>query len=135
MEKSVDELYGACPFFYAAGKDITKWPSLSEANTSKDIEPTITVGVSSRKEVVRDNRKGRSFSEVVVNGMKSLNYALNGEDEVLPLKPLASRKVEGGNLVIRIEDDDYLKGMWDLIFSMVGKLSLQMGILFPLQWN
>lgn len=37
--------------------------------------------------------------------------ASNGEDCVVPLKPLLVPRVEDGNMVVQIEDEDYQTGV------------------------
>lgn len=41
-----------------------------------------------------------------------------------PMKPLAVPRYEGSNLVIDLDEEDYLKGVEELKFSMVGQLYL-----------
>lgn len=45
--------------------------------------------------------------------------------DFLPLKPLSVPRVEGGNVVVEIVDDDYQQGVNVMSFSVDGKLSLQ----------
>lgn len=47
------------------------------------------------------------------------------------LKPLPIPRVEGGNVVVEIDEDDNHKGVNELMFSVVGKLSLQNGEVAP----
>lgn len=60
----------------------------------------------------------------MIKGKKSFNGTLNGKDDVLPMKPFASPRFDGGNVVIVIDDEDYQQKVKALIFSVVGKLSL-----------
>lgn len=48
------------------------------------------------------------------------------EEEILvSLKPLANPKLVGGNVLVEVDDKEYRRGVEDLKFSIVGRLSLQ----------
>lgn len=45
----------------------------------------------------------------------------------IPLKPIPSLKVVGGNIVVELDDEDYKRGIDHLRFSVLGRLSLHRG--------
>lgn len=42
------------------------------------------------------------------------------DDDTVPLKPIANPRVEGGNIVVVVDDEDYHKGVDELKFSLIG---------------
>lgn len=61
----------------------------------------------------------KKFKEALPR-VKENNHIEGGANRVV--KPLAVPRYEGGNLVIELDEDDYLKGVDELKFSVVGKL-------------
>lgn len=47
---------------------------------------------------------------------------------VFPLKPLLIPRVEGGNIVVELDLEEYLQGIEELQYSVVGRLILQKGV-------
>lgn len=55
------------------------------------------------------------------------NEAYRNNDGYIPLKSLFVPRLEGKNIVVKIKEEDYQQGVKELIFCVVGKLSLQKG--------
>lgn len=56
----------------------------------------------------------------------------NGDNgSSVPMKPLSITRVEGGNLLVELDVDDYKKGVEELRFSVVGRNHLQKGSSAP----
>lgn len=54
------------------------------------------------------------------------------EETVVPLKPLCNPRLVGGNIVVGADDDDYRRGIDELKFIVIGKLSMQRGDPIPM---
>lgn len=66
---------------------------------------------------------GRAGREALREKAKNMEDNIN----VFPLKPVAILRLKGGNVVAYIDKDNYNKGIQDLKFNVVGKLTLQIG--------
>lgn len=68
-----------------------------------------------------------SFRDAVSGG----NYIIAAEnvlmedDNVLPLKPIPNPKMEGGNIVVEANGANYRKGVEELKFTVIGRISLR----------
>lgn len=47
------------------------------------------------------------------------------DDKCVPLKPIQNPRVEGGNIVVIVDGEDYNRGVEELQFSIIGRFSLQ----------
>lgn len=70
--------------------------------------------INRSKEASQDNHQGSSQEAVSI-----------------PLKPLPSPKIVGGNVVGEVDNAEYQRGVYQLKFSVIGRLTLQHGDLFP----
>lgn len=66
-----------------------------------------------------DAVKTKSFKEAVTG--------LNDETKSKPLRQFSTPRIEGGNVVIELDVEDYERGIQDLKFSVIAKLTIQKG--------
>lgn len=71
----------------------------------------------------------KSFKEALT---KKLDEISNDRENVVVLKNLPQPRMEGGNIVIEIDEEDYRKGVDELWFSVVEKLTLHKGETSPM---
>lgn len=110
MKATIGEIYGEGTFYEVAGKEIVNlFPKVDSENATKTISSKVGIREELTQKSCQDNGtnegwlKYKSFAAVVANGNKGF---MNGKD-VLPLKPLSIPRIEGGNVVVEIEDKDY----------------------------
>lgn len=124
FKDDVDEEYGVGSFqkYYLA--DIMHYLGLSDSSVREasekeesDDEVMITQERATFADVLRkDNLKGPVTQKV---------------DDIFPLKPLSAPKMAGGNIVVEIDEEEYRRGVEDLKFSVIGKLSMSRGVDAP----
>lgn len=56
---------------------------------------------------------------------------LHGKEDGVPIKHLSLLRIEGGNIVVEVDKEQYQKGINEPNYSVVGRLSLQKGDLIP----
>lgn len=64
-------------------------------------------------------KKTRTFTEIVGN-----KNASKEDEQTIPLKPISNPRLEWGNIVVVVDDDGYCRGIDELKFSIIGRLSL-----------
>lgn len=123
LKTMVDELYGA-------GKETVAL--ISKINGVK--EPATTLGdkVSNNARPKHgEEASKRSFRDALTDGSAQGSKQIFNDEEVVPLKPIALPRVEGGNVVVKIDEENYQKGVNELQYSVVRRLSLQKGEMLP----
>lgn len=107
VKEDYDEVYGKVSFAKYVGKYIIGMLGLEEVPT---------VGV---EEIVGQGKK--SFAEILMKG--SEREEKTNAQENLPMKP-SNPKVVGGNVVVELDVDEYKKGVEQLMYNAIGRLSV-----------
>lgn len=66
----------------------------------------------------------KTFAEVPLDGTARDSKTL---DDCVPLKPISAPRMAGGNVVIEIDEEEYHRGVDELKYSVIGKLTLSHG--------
>lgn len=66
-----------------------------------------------------------------MKGVNSNNCADESDKGALSMKSAIGPRFEGGNVVVEVDADEYYKGVQDLRFSVVGRLTVQRGENLP----
>lgn len=82
-------------------------------------------------DVAADSKIQKSFAEVVKNKQHPDSKKQCETDDSIPLKPIPSPKIIGGNVVVEIDEKDYNRGLEHLRFSVLRRLSLLRGDSVP----
>lgn len=86
-----------------------------------------------KKEGVSKNRHVEAITLNKGEERKKCSFKDNSEVPrvVMQLKPISIPRIEGGNVVVEVDEDDYRKGVMELQFSVVGRLFIQKGEIAP----
>lgn len=68
-----------------------------------------------------------SFRDIFIDQFNSNTSEKDNGQDTIPLKLVCLPRLEGGNVIVEIGEDEYYKGVNDLQFSMVGRLILKKG--------
>lgn len=71
----------------------------------------------------------KTFSEALTGFWKT-NLQLENEGFFM-MRPLSTPRYEGGNLIMDLDKKEYMKGVGNLKFSVVGQIYLKRGASFP----
>lgn len=92
------------------------------------LAPLFVKALDTQKKNVKEGeaQKYLSFREALTSdARRDTSYGKQFNRAVVPLKNLATPRMEGGNIIVEVDEEDYKCMVEELRFSMIGRLIIK----------
>lgn len=98
---------------------------------NKEIQEELTIkkqqiyGGSMQKQKEITTQKQKTFLEALTSNGSKTNNSSDRVNEAVPLSPSMMPRMEGGNVVVQVDESEYQEAVKNLQFSVIGRYTLQ----------